>query len=365
LKAEKETVKMKRGYIRRKYIYVSLNVVVAALFFALVLASPASAFLWVTNSVSTSLGDSTLAGATVSLELIEQSEKQIMDFQNSPAAIKTQVDMLGYVSSLKEQAAIDEYFTAWCLSDLLPDGKSNFKAAESVARFSILQRSYTFKNASSIPVYFRINRAILTNDDIGLTLAAFWSMDGGETLDSFDYEPFSDCYYLKAPLLIDEEITVLFAAMVLDTGEASGSFDFRANFAEIIQSTNNAVYLADGWQYFAKEFLPYSPLENISAGIVPTGEGFSDENYPDPQDGFSDENYPDPEDISTGDGFSDESYPDPVDVSTGDGFSDESYPDAGGVSTGEGFSDENYPDPGGGSSDDGFSDENFPDPVDD
>jgi|GEM_PF-2608540 len=262
---------MKSGFFRRKYIYIGLNVVVSLLLFVLVLISPASAFLWATSYATSSIGDTDLANATVSLDLIETSEKQILNFKDTPAAIEAQVDLLGYVDSLKEQTAVNEYFTAWRLSDLLAEGNSYFEEAEAASQFSILQRSYTFKNSSSIPVYFRINRAVLTNDDIDMTLAAFWSMDDGETLDSFAYEPISDCYYLKAPLLTDDQITVTFAAMILDTGDASGSFDFVANFAEIIQATNNAVYMAKGWQYFAKEFLPYDTEEDDKDN--PGGQG--------------------------------------------------------------------------------------------
>ena len=261
-------VKKARARLSRKFIFAGVNalsgVVLCALVLVFTLGEPVFAFIWATNSASTS-GDVIIA-ADVNLELIDVAEKQIKNFLSADAATKAQVELLSNIGSSATQEATDGYFAEWCLSNLLEGDKGYLESAEAACQYSILQRSYTFKNESRMPVYFRINRASVTNG-MDIALAALWNRGGSTPYNSFCYDAESDCYYYKEPLFAGQEIMVAFAALILDTSEiGGGNFDFRPDFAEIIQSTNNAVFMVEGWANVAEQLTPYITSQPANDG---------------------------------------------------------------------------------------------------
>ena len=269
LPLKKIRFKLPKGFLRRftqsftqaftqctahDYIYAGVNILACFVFCALVLVlgKSASAFLWATNSVS--VDGVTIAAADIRLELTGSTDKLIRNFKTSAAG--AQSDLIDAIGSLTGQAAIDEYFAKWYLDNLDND---YFEHTDLAVQYSILQRGYTFKNASQIPVYFRISRAVVSNG-MDIALAAYWSNDSGTTLNIFDYDEASGFYYLKFPLSIDQEISVTFVAMILDASGGGDSFDFSPGFAEIIQAVNSAVFMADGWRNFADKLLYVAPI---------------------------------------------------------------------------------------------------------
>jgi hypothetical protein len=217
----------------------------------------------------------------MSLELTEETWKQVYNFQDTWDAVDIQLNLQKQLVKeaepgqeiiyLDEQEALDEIFTTWCLENLLTEDVKGFTAeVPSAAWFSLIQRSYTFKNYSGIPVYFKINRAALTNG-MNIALAAFTSRGAGTAQSAFPYEPESGFYYYKEPLFVGQDITITFIALILDSSGESGNFDFRPGHAEIIQATNNAVYMADGWKNFADELVSYLLAEQSVISDTDTG----------------------------------------------------------------------------------------------
>ena len=253
----------------RRLVYVGLNALACLVLGALLLGQPASAFLWATNTVSIS-GDSVILSAGLKLELSEATEKQVFNFKNTREVIDVQKELQNEIKifNLQEkQDTLDEYFAEWCLDNLLADENSIFTGAGTASWCSMIERSYTFRNVSDIPVYFRINRAAVTNS-MDITLATFWNRGKGTPYQKFDYDFNSGFYYHRTPLFVGQDITITFVAMILDTGGISGNFDFRPDFAEIIQATNNAVFLAEGWKNFAGELVPYTHNDDSNDGLL-------------------------------------------------------------------------------------------------
>ncbi|MCL1974907.1 MAG: hypothetical protein FWG61_01935 [Firmicutes bacterium] len=255
-----------RKHITKRVIYIGLNVLACLVFCILVLGQHASGFFWGSSSASTT-ANSILQAADIKLELTDYSENQVINFLDTKPAIQNQIDLLTEIDSFNEQEGIDEFFTAWCIDNLPVENNDELIESETAAQFSILQRSYTFKNISKAPVYFRIDRAGVTNG-MNIALAAFWNRGVGTEQSVFPYDSESGFYYHRAPLFVGQDITITFIAFILNTGGASGSFDFRPVFAEIIQATNNAVFMAEGWKSFAPELMQYVAIapEDITDG---------------------------------------------------------------------------------------------------
>ena len=253
-------VKKEHAYSPQRRIFIGINIAVSLLFvalvFALFLGDFASAFLWAKSTVSAET--EAFYSSLVSIEVENATEKELKNFSDALPAINAQITLMDALNIRQTTEAKDEYFTQWCKDNL---EKDYFKETAAAARFSLLQREYMFRNESTIPVYFRIDRATVTNG-MDITLAAFWSMDDGVTQNIFAYDALSGSYYIAEPVDTGiKKIAVSFTAMVLNTGEDPGSCDFGADFAEIIQVTNNAVFLASGWHNFADKLTPYLLVE--------------------------------------------------------------------------------------------------------
>ena len=117
----------------------------------------------------------------------------------------------------------------------------------------IIEKIYIFTNDSNIPVYFRITKPRLNTD---LKIAYFIKINE-------EYEKYGGYYYWSNPLAAGETVTVKITTYVSHSTNGilisvPDNFITIAN-AEIIQATNNAVYLHPDWKNAAEQnlFKPY------------------------------------------------------------------------------------------------------------
>ena len=126
--------------------------------------------------------------------------------------------------------------------------QSNFTditASGVIGRGCVVIQSYTFENASNIPVYFRIYKAVLTAAP-SVIFGMVFDPNPYLAVESGDY-----CYYLEPlmpppdPFSSGDSVTVEFFICI---PQNTPSFSLADWHAESIQATNNAVYFADGWR---------------------------------------------------------------------------------------------------------------------
>ena len=113
----------------------------------------------------------------------------------------------------------------------------------------IVIKTYTFKNNSNIPVYFRIPEP--TVNDVAYSAVVF--IDGDYVIDS-------GYYYLLDPIdptVTTFEVTVIaYIPFLANIGIDVSDLDIKitgTGEAEIIQAPNNAVYFHDDWKKVADQ----------------------------------------------------------------------------------------------------------------
>ena len=114
----------------------------------------------------------------------------------------------------------------------------------------VVIKTYTFKNESNIPVYFRMKKPAIKDDAIK---AAFFVKTNKHTI-------YKGHYYLIEPLGSGETVEIKVTAYIpflANIGVAASDFDIEIEYAEIIQATNNAVYFHDDWKDIAMLFESY------------------------------------------------------------------------------------------------------------
>lgn len=257
-------LKKLREHLPKRFVFIGLNALACLLLGLLLLNDPASAFLWLTNDEAAHIAilNDFLAADNVGLELVVSTPPQTFGFKQMDAGGLTAQTELGDAIVAGKQADIDEWFLDNVLANPLP---TYLEDASLISQFTLLQRSYAFENTSPIPVYFKIDPAVLSG---GLPIAAMSAYIGkgvGDytplVLDDEDVDyTASQCYYHKEALSAGETIWITFAAYITEdttTVDTSSVFFYPEDSAYIIQAYNNAAYFAPGWQNFAAELEPY------------------------------------------------------------------------------------------------------------
>ena len=134
---------------------------------------------------------------------------------------------------------------------------SNLSTKDDLKWGGVVRKKYTFKNDSSIPVYFRM-KAPQANNNL-INVAYF--------INNNDMQENGGYWYRLEPLNRGEEIEVEVIIYIpmranIDENDNFIIIPFNAIYAdviikhiEIIQASNNAVYFADGWKEVAEQGL--------------------------------------------------------------------------------------------------------------
>ena len=193
---------------------------------------------WVSSYAA---ADST-ALSTAKLQLdVDAAGPEILKF--TTGGIGAQLALLGDIE--KNPARKDTIFKDWYLNNvnsfdaLLEKTQGDDLAA---SEHSLVRYQYTFTNDSTVPVYFRIARPETADMDI----AAAVFLVGEAPLAPFECA--GGWYYIARPLGAGEEIAVTLTALIFECGEEPA---FVLGDAEIIQASNNAVYISEDWAHIA------------------------------------------------------------------------------------------------------------------
>ena len=126
----------------------------------------------------------------------------------------------------------------------------------------MIRKEYTFTNTSTIPVYIRIQTPILIGNIKASAHFINWRTDQTGHI----YDDSNDGYiYMLNPIETNEEVTIEVIAYIPYGGNEGINHSVNAEiiieYAEIIQSANNAVYFAEGWREVAEEGLFASKIK--------------------------------------------------------------------------------------------------------
>ena len=209
------------------------------------------AYAWFTNFSNMSATGFKMA--TVNLELHSQSDFEIYNFNSSPFAVNEQKKLFeqGYIIHRKGEFA-DANFTKWCLeTDISGDTRFQKSSSPQLMSMSVVRRNYTLKNSSNIPVYFKVDKPVInTPNGMEIALSACWSTNVSITPQAFTFHDGS--FFIDRVLTPDvKEITVSYTILVLKLPRVGDTIDINVGYACILQATNNAVFLDEGWKGFA------------------------------------------------------------------------------------------------------------------
>lgn len=174
-----------------------------------------------------------------------------------PAAVREALDAEGVLPDLQE-----------ALDDLLEKQRELIETIAAYAVFieaeadrvtpgSLIYGTYSLMNDSNVPTYFRISEEETNLNGIAIIKAVAFNGTNVYTLvydDGYYYSP-----YALAP---DTEIKLVIGAYVM--GEANENdvqeikFSFGGTEIELIQASNNAVYLHDDWNPATVTFVDYT-----------------------------------------------------------------------------------------------------------
>lgn len=199
----------------------------------------------------------TFTTAKLSIELgISEDKTVIKRFASDPGAIEAQFSLIGDPNDETRIDVDDEVLAAW-LEEYTGNLATILTVTDKAAPMSFAFRSYTLTNGSSVPIYFRIDKARLSGQYHEIALNARYQIESTDdvsregTLISDDEE----VLYCKEPLYSGDSITVTFVVYLRDI--KPGKYTLSSEYAEIIQATNNAVFMPSGWEDVAEQLESY------------------------------------------------------------------------------------------------------------
>jgi hypothetical protein len=197
-----------------------------------------------------------LTFAAVDFELKESSPLRVYTFNED--AVSEQIDLITAFEHNPDDK--DEIFAEWLFEHYFADSAISelLNDAVPISQYSIVGYDYNFTNKSSIPVNFKIDMQRFGNGEIAL--AVFWSVDSGDKAGILAYNEPGKFYYVQEAIPKGEDFTISFMTILLDDG--SGHLAFVSELAELVQATNNAIYLKEDWKSIADNIIPY--IETIT-----------------------------------------------------------------------------------------------------
>ncbi len=182
---------------------------------------------------------------------------------------------------LKQYNLNTVFLEVWQDSFYKAKGSLMYNRYDLITPGCLVFKSCTFVNDSNVPVYFRISKPtmeIINYPDLKLNFASLaWLMDSEkrEYVWEFDAEkdvllldggPGDDYFYLSTPIDPGKEFTVMFVNSIFGYANNNSVQSKLVNFsiadAELIQATNNSVYLEDSWRRVSLDgkvkFIPYT-----------------------------------------------------------------------------------------------------------
>lgn len=144
-----------------------------------------------------------------------------------------------------------------------PDEKTSDDYTDKVTPGSFIYRHFDFVNDSNVPVYFRVATPTISANGHVVPYAAFMTIGSNPK-----YEMLVDGGdgYLYFPQPIEDGATVSLMFHAYLSGALNGNelqektISFGATGAELIQATNNAVYLEGTWSDKV-DYIPYAPVQ--------------------------------------------------------------------------------------------------------
>lgn len=237
--------------------YMVINVALCTALYMLATSAPTqgTTFAWLTASVIADLSSEVrFANVVLDVERSNSAEPRIYSFTTKAKA--AQVDLIRAINFMANELDKDAIFSSWLNQYYFNyfDGEFLQPAATGmpITQFSVIRHDYNFINESTIPVNFKIDMPRTGGNSIAL--AAFWSINSNENFRAVAYDEVQNVYFIQEAIPSGEDFTVSFIAILLTND--SGSFAFMPEFAEMIQATNNAVHMVEGWKGIAVDIVP-------------------------------------------------------------------------------------------------------------
>ena len=232
---------MKDSRISMRAASAVLCMLVCALIYSV--AFEGTTFAWFAHRIDVAVDEGSFQMAGMSLDEGEHGKKKILNF--TQGTLEMQEDLL---SRLRVRVSDDKdyVFESWFLEHKRFIFADNLNAVDTVARHSLLVSTYSIKNTSDIAVYLKFEKPTGTLSQSGKVMtAALWASEDGAYKPLRSAQDFNH-YFIDSSIAPDTEITIVFAAFVLENSTGSG-FDVSPRFAHAIQATNNAVYFHEDW----------------------------------------------------------------------------------------------------------------------
>lgn len=122
---------------------------------------------------------------------------------------------------------------------------------------ALIYGTYTVTNESNVPTYFRLAEQADDLNGIGLVKAVAFN---GSDVYALVYD--NGYYYSPYALAAETEITLVIGAYILGAANENDvqgtAFSFGGTGVDLIQASNNAVYLDDSWNPATVTFIDYT-----------------------------------------------------------------------------------------------------------
>ena len=248
---------MKRKWHIKIMWHTGINIALCLAAYMLVTAASTqgTTFAWLTTSVAADfLAEARFAN--IDFDVVRSCSSEPMVYSFTANARAAQVDLIKALNSATNDSEKDTAFSEWLSKYYFTGPGSEYlmpaKAGTPITQYSIIRYDYSFTNQSSVPANFKIEMPRIGGDSIAL--AAFWSLDDDEDFAAVVYDDIQNVFFVREAIPGEKNFTVSFIAILL-TGN-SGSLTFAPEFAELIQATNNAVHMVEGWRGIAVDIVP-------------------------------------------------------------------------------------------------------------